>query len=432
VYDLTQIVAGKGESQRAVQEYLPLSESLEWRLGQRYLRGRGSSAFLSDARPVPYVVNNDGSLSKRSAELLFANIRAADESGALDGSILCLELGVGVGLFARYLLDAFRGLCQEEGKDYYDRLCYIAADRSERMLRDACRQGIFAAHPGRYLLRVADAGDLGRGLAAELGRMGCGPRALRAVFLNYLLDCLPAAVLDVAGDECRQLCVRTCLARGVRLEQHTDVTLEQLRRLATSTDPRAEDELLQIYPLLASEYDFQTVETATIPYSDFAIDFARKNSSRVLHSYGAIQSLDRLLDLLAEDGFILINDYGPTQVTPGEEYEHQQFSLATFIGVNFPLLRTYFGNRLGRCWAEPAEEGDNIHARLLGHQPPEDTVRRFRESFSKARSERLHEPVERARGGYRRDGWIQQRGHTAKRWSASQTTGSWQTKLRTF
>ena len=46
---------------------------------------------------------------------------------------------------------------EKHKKDYYDRLTYVAADRSEQMLVDACRHGIFAHHPGRYLLRVADA-----------------------------------------------------------------------------------------------------------------------------------------------------------------------------------------------------------------------------------------------------------------------------------
>ena len=53
---------------------------------------------------------------------------------------------------------------------------------------------------------------------------------LRAVFLNYLLDCLPAAVLELDGEAVRQLCVRTCVARNVRLADYTDLTAEQLRQ----------------------------------------------------------------------------------------------------------------------------------------------------------------------------------------------------------
>jgi hypothetical protein len=104
-----------------------------------YLLQKGSEAFLHDHAAVPYVINNDGSLSVAAAGLLFCAIREAEQAGALEQEIRVLELGVGAGLFARLLLDAFRGLCRQHGLDYHDRLCYVAGDHSERMLRDAWR-----------------------------------------------------------------------------------------------------------------------------------------------------------------------------------------------------------------------------------------------------------------------------------------------------
>src|SRR5208282_107211 len=64
---------------------------------------------------------------------------------------------IGVGLFARYFLDNIRDLCRRHRKDYYDRLTYIAADRSERMLHDVLRHGVLNQHPGRYRVRQVDA-----------------------------------------------------------------------------------------------------------------------------------------------------------------------------------------------------------------------------------------------------------------------------------
>src|SRR5205085_1176527 len=182
---------------------------------------------------VPFVINNDGTLSKNAAEVLFASLVEAEKSEPLEDEIFVLELGIGVGLFARYFLDNFRDLCQRNKKDYYDRLCYIAADRSRRMLLDVLRHGVLANHPGRFRVREVDAleperllrdlmfvgqpfqpdgegqGDgNGRVLSADPGKQATKPGSagevrlesltyvkLRAVFLNYLLDCLPAAVL---------------------------------------------------------------------------------------------------------------------------------------------------------------------------------------------------------------------------------------------
>ena len=194
-----QVLAQAQASREVIQEFVPLAKSLEWELGQQYLRERGNKAFIADASPVPFVINNDGTLSRHAAEVFFASLQAADAAGTLEDDIFVLELGIGVGLFARFFLDEFQALCQKHKKDYYERLCYIAADRSERMLLDVLRHGVLGNHPGRYRVRQIDAmqPETLRGDACLRHMKG---KPLRAVFLNYLLDCLPAAVLEIEYD----------------------------------------------------------------------------------------------------------------------------------------------------------------------------------------------------------------------------------------
>jgi tetratricopeptide (TPR) repeat protein len=471
-----QILAKAQTSRAVIQQFVALADSLEWRLGQEYLRQRGNKAFLSDASPVPFVINNDGTLSRNAAEVFFASLVDAEEKGPLAEEIFVLELGIGVGLFARYFLDALRELCRKAGKDYYDRLTYIAADRSARMLLDVARHGVLGEHLGHYVLRLVDAlqpetllrdalfgvpspptplpqGERGESPspATALHASGeRGARPLRAVFLNYLLDCLPAAVLDLsglpetpAGTEAvailvangtpqaagvKQLCVRTCVARNVRLEDYTDLTAEALAERARINDAAAQRELLEVYGLFASEYDYRPVDIQTLPLGEFALAFGRTRTKKLLHSYGAIQCLQRLLELVHEDGFILANDYGQTQVTAKDEFEHQRFSLATFVGVNFSELRAYFGETrdstlarsaseeepsltlrheessltrrakvVMRQYLEPHSESGSIHSRLLGHNLSYKTAVRFQECFSEAASAKLQEPLNQAR-----------------------------------
>ncbi len=395
---LGEAILAKAQSGRAViQDFVPLADSLEWNLGQEYLRQRGNKAFLSDASPVPFVINNDGTLSRNAAEVFFASLQDAEEAGTLEDEIFVLELGIGVGLFARYFLDALRELCRKEKKDYYDRLTYIAADRSERMLLDVARHGVLGGHPGRYKLRLVDAMQPGLHLPYDAMYRQHKGKPLRAVFLNYLLDCLPAAVLEIEGEQAKQLCVRTCVARNVKLEDYTDLTAQQLAQRAKKNDAVAQRELLEVYGLFASEYDYRPVDVATLPHGKFALEYGRTKTKKLLHSYGAIQSLDRLLELVVEDGFILANDYGQTQVTARDEFEHQRFSLATFVGVNFSLLREYFGKG-GRCkYLEPHSESGSIHSRLLSRKPSYRTGLRFQERFSQAAAEHLLEPIGMAR-----------------------------------
>jgi tetratricopeptide (TPR) repeat protein len=415
-----QVLSHAQAGREVVQEFTWLADSLEWQLGQEYLRQRGNKAFLSDAAPVPFVVNNDGALSKNAADVFFTSLVAAEAHGTLEDEIVVLELGIGVGLFARYFLDHMRTRSRQEKKDYYDRLTYIAADRSARMLHDVLRHGVLAEHAGRYRVRVVDAlepatvlrdvafgagaktssppAPLPQGGEASHSAPERGRRKLQAVFLNYLLDCLPAAVLEFDGDSVRQLCVRTCVARTVKLADYTDFTAEQLRERARSNDPRARDELLEVYGLFASEYEYRPVDPQTLPYGAFAVEYGRTRTNRLLHSYGAIKCLEKLLGMLATGGFILVNDYGQTQITRDDEFEHQRFSLATFVGINFAQLREYFGEQKRCKYVEPAgEEGRGIHARLLATEVPTDVHKCFYDNFGEAAHKRLQEPILKAR-----------------------------------
>ena len=391
------VLAQAQSSREMVQDFVPLAESLEWDLGQQYLRERGNKAFIADASPVPFVINNDGTLSRNVAEVFFASLVEAEKSAPLEEEIYVLELGIGVGLFARYFLDAMRDLCRAHNKDYYDRLCYIAADRSRRMLLDVLRHGVFANHPGRYRVRQVDAMEPAR-LLDDLMFRGKPGRPIRAVFLNYLLDCLPAAVLELEGENVKYLCVRTCVARNVNLEHFTDMRLDALRLRAQKDDPLAKQELLEVYGLFASEYVYRPVDINTLPHGAFALAYGRRLSKRLLHSYGAIQSLDKLLGMVPDSGLILINDYGQTQATRDEEIEHQRFSLATFVGVNFPLLKAYFGQPGSPYqFVEPSGEERGIHSRLLGRRLGPETQTRFFERFGSAAQDRLLAPMQHAR-----------------------------------
>ena len=133
------------------------------------------------------------------------------------------------------------------------------------MLQDVLRHGVLGNHPGRYRVRLVDAMEpekylLGDAMFARQARAS----RCRAVFLNYLLDCLPAAVLEMDGKEVRQLCVRTCVGRNVRLSDFTDMTLEMLQERAKSEDPKAQQELARSLRLFASEYDYRPVDVANV------------------------------------------------------------------------------------------------------------------------------------------------------------------------
>jgi hypothetical protein len=82
-----RVLAYAQAGREVVQDFCPLASSLEWSLGQEYLRQRGNKAFLSDT-PVLFIVNNDGTLSKNAADVFFASLRDAEERGVREDEIV--------------------------------------------------------------------------------------------------------------------------------------------------------------------------------------------------------------------------------------------------------------------------------------------------------------------------------------------------------
>ena len=96
-----QILTNAQDNRPIIQDFVALADSVEWELGQQYLKDRGNKAFISDASPVPFVVNNDGNLSRNAAEVFFASLLEAEKAGDLrvcPGSYAAFFMG-----FAAYL-----------------------------------------------------------------------------------------------------------------------------------------------------------------------------------------------------------------------------------------------------------------------------------------------------------------------------------------
>jgi tetratricopeptide (TPR) repeat protein len=391
---LDDIMAAAQAGRVLIQNFVPLAESLDWELGQLYWKRRGSQAFINSE--VPYVINNDGALSRQAAEIFFTGLQAAEANGRLEERIFALELGVGIGLFARYFLDAFRELCLRHGRNYYQRFCYIAADSSERMLSHLEAHRVLEDHEGHYRLALVDA--MNPRLDWQEGRTDSLSGAVRAVFLNYVLDSLPATVLKLDGEEISQLCLRTYLARGVDIRDHTALSAEDLVRCAVSSDPEEKQQLIDLYHLFSLDFDYRPVALGTLPYAELAVSSLHVENGYLIHNYGVLQCLEGLLGYLRDGGMILINDYGLAKETQTSvDYQHQRFAGSAAIGVNFPLLKAYFAGSERLDWVEPKEDNGHIYTRLLGRRIAPEVIDRFHERFGKESFDWLAQPIELAR-----------------------------------
>ncbi len=378
--------------QLVLEEYRPLSLSLEWELSQLYWASAGVLAFVEGE--VPFVINNTGRLSENAARVFFAN---CEESAPAEGVLTVLELGAGTGLFARFFLDAFRALCEAEGKAYYERLRYLVSDHSACTVAHWRERALFDAHAERVLLGVCDAKDPVR--FQPLDGEPFPLESPRAIFANYLLDVLPAAVVRKGPDgAAQQLFVRTRLTQDpTLLSQYTDLPASEIRTLAAAREPSARARLLPLVSLFDLEVDFRPVEESLEPWLEEGLAWG-EGLERVLLNHGALRCLERALTQLASGGFVLINDYGA--VERREVAAHggaQRFGATTALGLNFPFLEHHF-RRLARVVDVPeGDESRALHARLLLAGDAPRTRAAFASCFSARAYEHFEAPIEQAR-----------------------------------
>jgi tetratricopeptide (TPR) repeat protein len=350
-----------------VQDYRPVAQSLEWQLSRLSWNREGINPFADNS--VPYLVNNDGRLSADAAAVLFAN---CEEAGSADSPIRVLELGAGSGLFARYFLDEFRDLCRRGSRDFYHRLLYSVTDHSPRTIEQWHERGIFQEHAEHVAARTLDAS------APD----SAGP--VRAVFCNYVLDSLPMAFVRKTAGGWQQLSVRTWITDDPAvLRQYTSRTLDEIRARAGSPDPEALEELLPVFPLLECEAEFlPTVEDAPPGLAELQ---DTGGGAPFAYNYGAIACLESLERVLERPGFVMINDYGPTQAEgPAGYLPGQRFGPAVAAVVNLPLLERHCLCRGLESWEPEGDAARRIHARLLSRGGLPRTRRAFEDRFAAA------------------------------------------------
>ncbi len=347
-----------------IEDFRPLGQCLEWRLADAYWAEAGVIPFVRN--DVPYLVNNTGRLSGNAAALVLAALE--ERRAELPERIVMLELGAGIGLFARYFLDAFLAECRRANSDLYDRLTYVVTDRFSRAVSGWQRER--SLRRARRPRRVAGGGCHGpdRGPLARRKRQLPALGQPLVVFCNYLLDVLPCAIARRTQAGLEQLCVRTHLAGGAAA-LHTAglASLDEARALAASERTEDRRRLLPLLPSLELETAFRPWTPADAAEAELAAGVPE--GDRVIVNSGALACLDALLAGMSPDGLILVNDYGPVRTEDVSSHLGvQRFGGSVALGLNFPLLEQALGRRgLGSA----APEGDaerRVHTRLWARQ----------------------------------------------------------------
>ena len=375
------VLSGVRVASQLLQDFRPITESIEWELGHLHWAQAGLLTFAENE--VPYVVNNSGRLSEDAAALLFHH--CADT--APQGTIAVLELGAGCGLFARMFLQAFRHLCQQEGRDFDQRLVCYVTDGSPRTVAQWHERGLFAEFGGQVVAGCCDA------MHPEAVRLHDGSTVplppLHAVFCNYVLDVLPATVVRRQnGGPVQELRIRTRLTDDAQLvRQYTALSPHEIRALVDHADAAERARLLPLVGLFEQETGFfDCGDAALSPWVDAALSVSQ-DATRLLVNHGAFGALQTLQQRLAPKGLVLINDYGAcTPEAAAQSGASQRFGRTSAIGLNFPLLAQLFGREGWQVLAPSGDAQRAIHARLLIGEGCERTAAAFSTASAPTRS----------------------------------------------
>ena len=380
--DARASIDGVAVTPTVIEDFQPLHRCLESRLADCYWSRAGVLPFAEGE--VPFLVNNSGRLSENAALVLFANCTETNPE-----DVVVIELGAGTGLFARYFLDSFRAICEREQQDYYERLTYVVTDGSQATIDHWRERDVFAAHPGRVVMQACDAE---RGLPDRSG-------PVQAIFCNYILDVLPTAIVRRGADgAAEQLCFRTHLNDDPGLlKLYAAPSLDELRTLAQSTDTGTFAKLIPFSSLFDSELAFRTDGAAALPYIDRALGTA-PDGQHVTLNFGALHCLDRCLERIATDGFVLLSDYGPVRDdAPADLKIAQRFGITTAVGLNFPVIERYLASRGAHARKAPGDDSRALHSRLITRRDMPRTAEAFDNRFSAEAYDYFEAPLRQAR-----------------------------------
>ena len=409
-----------------LQDWTPLSHCLDYQLGQVAFQQRGAQAFTTNE--VPNLINQGGMSAYRAAEVLYANCEEAEKAGSLQTDICCMELAMGLGLASLQLLDRFAQLCEQGGKDWYERLTWYATDVTPKMLTDARENGVFERHQDRVVLAQVDAMDPGRVVRLDDGEVVDVKGTLRAIFHSYLLSLLPSNLLrvaescDEAGAVTRKwgiVMARTVLRHHTELGGFSNLSVDELREHLSSGDFGLAMSIVHLYPLF--DLDLTVADLDPERYEGFAEaerignallatlpepTVEQGRSAWVLHCSAATLSIEQMLDAVCEDGFVLFRDYGPAAAkTANRSHLYQHYGAATATGLNHFAMDTMYGlpAEQGGCAATvsvPADEGEPvIKNRLVARAELPATREAFLARFDSADFRSLTERINAARDG---------------------------------
>jgi tetratricopeptide (TPR) repeat protein len=332
--------------QTKLQDFVPYSESLIWKIHNNYFQKKGAQAWLKGE--VPYDITSNSCAAMQNAALVLEAVRNAEKCGdlAADEKINILELASGVGMFAINFLEQFARLCRKSGFDYDRRMVFYFTDYSEKTVSEAMKNDFLKAFQEKGIMHFAVVDACNPQSISEIpGGEKINGVKFTAAIANYLHCILPLSILRKKDGKLFE----KQIALKLKTDGHDAV--------AIIDDPTGE----KIWPDIEQVFDYKPIETETFfkdkTHFEVIEDTIKSyDTATVIYPYGSFDSIRNFMPMMKAGGIYIISDkgysdvhqmYGERECTPS--YHGNCFAHS----FNFPLAENYavkLGLRAYRTW----------------------------------------------------------------------------------
>jgi len=304
-----------------IEDFKRYDQSRIWDIHNEYFLNTGIKAWTKGEIPYSGVTNYEEAYKK--VRLIIENLKTI--RGRESRPVRVLEVGAGLGEFAKNFLQAFSDISKQEGLRFYDDLEFYFSDYSEKTIEEVKESGRLEDFKDKICFHRFDVMAEANFLSKEELANGF----FDVILCSYLLDQLPARIFARTGTGFKEKYQRLELDEKIHGKvKKPRKWIKKLKKIVEYRDVDLEDdhtipsqELNSLYPC-----------------------FRKDKESTVVYSYGALNAVKNFMGMINPEGIIICSDFNASTKGGIDKYEPCYYGNSLAQAVNFELIFNYFSD----------------------------------------------------------------------------------------
>lgn len=311
----------------ALESLVSRDQTLAHRISN-YAWTKGSEIFYLETIPYSFFSG------KWFADTVADAILTLKSNTASTTQYRILEVGAGVGMFPKHLLDSLK----LKDKSHYSQTTLTVSDYADSALENLKERGIFHSHSEKITYKQLDITN-----ADQLPQNN-----YNLITMTYVLDALPTKHYTVKNGQLFELKISTNLDKIVMAldTRYTSFSVLSAKDVVTMYTSNDLEKLWffnwQLAPFLTET--FHEAPVKNLPQNTLLNDFVNTLDPKKIHHFNysqpAIEALINIAEKLPDEGLLLITEFG-SLTTEGLDPKAliRNYGCMRFYPVCFPLIK---------------------------------------------------------------------------------------------